>query len=142
MKPFKTLAVSLVLIALLLAACAARGEVALRVTGDVADEQAWTDAQVKDMDTMEATSTNNRGEQSTYTGVRIADLLEEAGPTEGASTVVFVADDGQTAEIGLEELRACADCIVSFRNQGGFSVVMPGYPGNMQVKGVVEIQVN
>jgi hypothetical protein len=30
---------------------------------------------------------------------------------------------------------------VSFRNQGGFSIVMPGYPGNMQVKGVVEIQV-
>jgi tungstate transport system substrate-binding protein len=36
---------------------------------------------------------------------------------------------------------ACSDCIASFRSQGGFSTVLPGYAGNMQVKGVVEIQV-
>jgi hypothetical protein len=54
---------------------------------------------------------------------------------------VFVADDGFTAEIALEEIMACTDCILSFRNQGGFSSVLPGYPGNMQVKGVVELQV-
>ena len=38
-------------------------------------------------------------------------------------------------------MMACEDCIVSFRNQGGFSIVMPGYSGKLQVKGVVEIQV-
>jgi hypothetical protein len=41
----------------------------------------------------------------------------------------------------LEDLNNCTDCIVSFRNQGGLSIVMPGYPSNMQVKGVVEIRV-
>jgi len=35
----------------------------------------------------------------------------------------------------------CADCIVSFREEDGFRFFMPGYPGNMQVKGVIEIQV-
>jgi hypothetical protein len=54
---------------------------------------------------------------------------------------VFVADDGYTAEAPLADIETCADCIVSFRNQGGFSIVAPGLPGNVQVKGVVEIQV-
>jgi len=58
-----------------------------------------------------------------------------------ATKVVFVADDGYTAEVTLEDLNACADCIVSFRSNGGFSTVLPGFAGSLQVKGVIEIQV-
>jgi hypothetical protein len=43
--------------------------------------------------------------------------------------------------VALAEVQASADCIVSSRNQGGFSTVLPGFPGNVRVKGVVEIQV-
>jgi hypothetical protein len=93
------------------------------------------------METMEAESTNKQGEVSTYTGVLVNTLLEMASPADDAATVVFVADDGYTAEVALAEVQACEDCIVSFRNQGGFSIVMPDFPGNLQVKGVVEIQV-
>ena len=64
-----------------------------------------------------------------------------AGPGAEATTVVYVADDGYTAEVALAEVQDCADCIVSFRNQGGFSIVMPGFSGNVQVKGVIEIQI-
>ena len=71
----------------------------------------------------------------------ITDLLGKADPMAEATTLVFVADDGYTAEVALAEIEACADCIVSFRNQGGFSIVAPGFPGNVQVKGAVEIQV-
>jgi tungstate transport system substrate-binding protein len=116
-------------------------DIALKVTGSVANEQAWTEDEVKAMNTLEVESTNSKGEKDTYTGVLLADLLATAGPNAGATTVVFVADDGFTAEISLEELNACADCIISFRNQGGFSTVLPGHPGSLQVKGVVEIQV-
>jgi tungstate transport system substrate-binding protein len=116
-------------------------EVALKVTGSVANEQAWTEDEVKAMTTLEVESTNNSGEKSTYTGVLLSDLLAMAEPGAEANTVVFVADDGFTSEISLEELTACTDCIVSFRNQGGFSTVLPGYPGKLQVKGLVEIQV-
>jgi hypothetical protein len=68
-------------------------------------------------------------------------LLEIAQVKPDATKVVFVADDGYTPEVTLKELNACADCIVSFRNQGGFSIVMPGFADSLQVKGVVEIQV-
>jgi hypothetical protein len=117
------------------------GEPALKVTGAVAYEQTWTEDEVKGMDTIDVVSTNSKGEESTYSGVLLSELLSLSQPEEGAATVVFVADDGTTAEISLEELTACADCIASFRNQGGFSTVLPGYPGSMQVKGVIEIQV-
>ena len=93
------------------------------------------------METIEAQSTNKKGETTTYTGVPIGALLELAGVQEGATTLTFVGDDGYTADVGLADVQACQDCIVSFRNQGGFSIVLPGFPGDVQVKGVVEIQV-
>ena len=114
---------------------------ALKVTGSVASEQAWTEDQVKAMKTLSVESTNKKGEKATYTGVLISDLIAAAQPKADANTVVFVADDGFTAEIALADVTSCTDCIVSFRDQGGFSTVLPGKEGKLQVKGVVEIQV-
>jgi hypothetical protein len=116
-------------------------EAALKITGQVATEMGWTEEEVRAIDTIEAQSTNKSGETSTYTGVLINQLLEMAGPNAGATTVVYVADDGYTAEAALADVQACQDCIVSFRDQGGFGIVMPGFAGNLQVKGVIEIQV-
>jgi DMSO/TMAO reductase YedYZ molybdopterin-dependent catalytic subunit len=116
-------------------------DAALKITGAVENEIGWTEEKIRSMDTIEAESTNKQGETSTYTGVLIDDLLGKAKPNADATTLVFVADDGYSAEAALSEIQACADCIVSFRNQGGFSIVAPGFEGSVQVKGVVEIQV-
>lgn len=113
---------------------------ALKVTGLVENEVGWTEEEVRAMPTVDAESTNKQGETETYTGVPLKALLALAVPQDGATTVVFVADDGYTAEVSLEELMACEDCIASFRTQGGFSTVMPGFPGSVNVKGVIEIQ--
>ena len=135
----------LMLLLALLAGCGAGGGIpenaALTITGEVDGEVGWTEEQVRAMDTASAESTNNSGETETYTGVRINDLLAQAGPKSRATTLVFVADDGSSAEVALAEVQACQDCILSFRNQGGFSTVLPGFPGKARVKGVVEIQV-
>jgi hypothetical protein len=119
----------------------AGGDVALKITGNVEKEMGWTEEEVRAMDTIEAESTNKEGETETYTGVPINALLDKASVKDGATAVVFMADDDYTAEATVAEVRGCADCIVSFRNQGGFSIVMPGFSGKLQVKGVVEIQV-
>jgi DMSO/TMAO reductase YedYZ molybdopterin-dependent catalytic subunit len=116
-------------------------DAALKITGAVENEIGWTEEKIRSMDTIEAESTNKAGETSTYTGVLIDDLLGKAKPDAGATTLVFVADDGYTAEAPLADIQACADCIVSFRNQGGFSIVAPGFEGSVQVKGVVQIKV-
>ncbi len=114
---------------------------ALKITGKVGQEIGWLEADVLAMETMEAQSTNKSGETETYTGVSMSKLLEMAAPAADATTLVFVADDGYTAEVPLADVLACADCIVSFRSKGGFSTVLPGFAGSVQVKGVVEIQV-
>lgn len=135
----------LLLPALLLSACGGaaeqEGPVALQVTGKVVEEKSWTEGQVEAMDTMKAQRENKSGELSTYTGVSVMSVLEEAGLEDDASSVVFVAGDGYEASVSVDELQACPDCILSFRNQGGFSAVMPGFSGKLQVKGVVELRV-
>jgi hypothetical protein len=117
------------------------GSAGLKIVGLVDSEMAWTEDEVRAMDTMDAVSSNSSGEESTYTGVSLNALLDEAGVQDGAAAIVFVADDGSEAEASLDDVRGCNDCIVSFRNRGGFSIVMPGYPDSMQVKGVIEIKV-
>jgi hypothetical protein len=114
---------------------------ALKITGSVEKEVGWTEEEVRSMDTVEAESTNKEGELKTYTGVPINMLLGLAGVRQDAAAVIYVGDDGSTAEVPLADVQGCADCIVSFRNQGGFSIVMPGFPGKVQLKGVVEIQI-
>ncbi len=115
--------------------------VALKITGTVSKDMAWSEQQVRAMPTMDVQSKNKQGETSIYTGVSISVLLEMAGVRAEASKVVFTADDGSSAEAQWAEVQACQDCIISFRNKGGFSVVMPDFPSDLQVKGVVEIQV-
>jgi tungstate transport system substrate-binding protein len=120
---------------------AAPAGTALKITGKVSKEMAWSEDEIKAMPTMEAERANKEGTMETYTGVLIANLLELAGPTADATTITFVADDGYTADAPLADLVNCANCIVSFRTQGGFSVVAPDMSGGVQVKGVIEIQV-
>jgi hypothetical protein len=148
MKSLKALFILLFVTALLLVGCSSgedsapaeeKGKVALQISGAVDKETGLTEAEVKALKTLEVEATNKDGDTKKYIGVLIADLLNAAGAN--GSTVVFVADDGLTGEIGLDEVLVCENCIVSFRNNGGFSIVMPDYPGNLQVKGVVEIQV-
>ncbi len=115
--------------------------VALKITGKVGKEMAWSEEQVRAMPTMDVQSKNKQGETSIYTGVSISVLLEMAGVQAEASAVAFTAGDGSSAEAQWAEVQACQDCIISFRNKGGFSVVMPDFPSDLQLKGVVEIQV-
>ena len=149
MKSLKTLFIVLFVAALLLVGCSSSeeaapveeggGDVALLISGAVDKETGLTEAEVKAMKVIDVEAENKDGESKSYSGVLITDLLNEAGAN--GTTVIFIADDGFSNEVPLEEVLACADCIVSFRNQGGFSIVMPEYPGKLQVKGVVEIQV-
>jgi hypothetical protein len=146
-KKLLTLLSITTMLAVMLTACGggAKGSIpenaALKITGNVDKEIGWTEEEVRAMESMDVESTNKDGETSTYTGVPIKDLLDKAGVKADATTIVFVADDDYTAEATLAEVQGCADCIVSFRNKGGFSIVMPGFSSKLQVKGVVEIQV-
>jgi hypothetical protein len=141
MKHLKTLLIMLFATALLLAACAPAAEPVLKATGNIASEKGWTDAQLKKMETVNADYTDKEGVTTTYSGVPILALLDDAGMKDGTTAVIFVADDGFTSEVTLDEIKGCANCIVAFNDDGTLRVVMPGFSGKQQVKGLIEIQV-
>ncbi len=144
-KNFVVLALVLVMV---LAACGGKGttggvpaDAALKITGNVNGEVGWSEKDLRAMKTTQTEFTNKDGVTATYTGVPLNDLLDKAGVKSSATALVFVADDGYTAEVTLDEVKACTNCIVSFRDEGGFMMVMPGFSNKAQVKGVIEIQV-
>ncbi|HHX44274.1 MAG TPA: solute-binding protein [Chloroflexi bacterium] len=119
----------------------ATGDAAVILTGLVAQEMGWTEAQLQEMATVEAEVTNKEGEVQTYVGVPIKALVAEAQPQDGATVVMLIADDGYSAEVPMADLESCDTCVLAAQDGGGFRSVMPGMPGNMGVKNLVEIQV-
>ena len=117
------------------------GPIALTITGMVKNEQAWTEAEIQAMETMEAEALNNSGETDTYTGVSVNSLLALADVKNQATAVTFITGDGETLEMPLADLQTCENCILSFRTQGGFSTTFPGFDDLPRLRDVVEIQV-
>jgi len=116
-------------------------EAALLFSGLVDTETTYAESDLMGMETMDVEDIDKDGETTTRTGVSLNTLLDEVGVSADAVTLVFVADDGYEAEVDLAEARACAECIVAFRSNGGFRMTMPGFPSSAQVKGVVEIRI-
>ena len=115
--------------------------IALKISGYVNNEVGWSEEEIHSMESIQVESTNNEGETESYTGVQIWTLLSMASVKPDASMVVFIGGDGETAEIPLSEVQDCADCIFTFRKNGGFSVLVPGVSNKLLVKGVAEVQV-
>jgi hypothetical protein len=128
--------VTLFIVLALISACAPAGESILTV-----GEKAYTQADLEAMGTMFVDYTNKDGETTAYEGVLLADVLADAGVVDSGSEVVFVASDGYEASMAMDEVLACANCIVAF-DDGSLRTVIPEMSGKLQVKDVVKISVN
>ena len=114
---------------------------ALSISGEVDSPSGWSVSQLQDMPATSADFVNKDGETDTYTGVAISMLLDEAKAKSGASTLSFVADDGYASDADLAEVLGVENGIVAIEEDGGLRVVLPGLSNKVQVKGLVEIQV-
>ena len=108
------------------------------VTALLVGKVPFTMSQLEGMEILAVENAGKDGEVTVYSGVLVMELLAEAGLT--GDTVVFVASDGYEADLALSELEGCVDCIVAF-DDGELRLVLPGFPTNLQVKGVVEVAV-
>jgi len=137
---------TVLLISVLVVSCSPAAEVPVVEEGDPPVEEtallvgdvAFTMEKLETMETLEVEYTSKDGEVTTYSGVLVMDLLDEAGLR--GETLVLTASDGYEAELALSELEGCGDCVVAF-DDGELRMVLPGFPGNVQVKGVVELSV-
>ncbi len=144
--------ISLLIVILFLSACAGPSEATQAPetvdtgtdTGDIVlnvNDQDYTKSALEALGTQSVDYTNKDGETTTYTGVALVVLLADADVTETNATLVFIAADGYEASMTLEELSTCADCSVAF-DDDILRMVLPDFPSNLQVKDVVEINVN
>jgi iron complex transport system substrate-binding protein len=120
---------------------ATTSEATLQITGSIAGEQTFTAETLRALGTRETAYTNKDGETTTYTGVPFTTLLDAVGATANATTLIFTASDGYEAQAMLVDVTACDGCIVAFQDQGGFRVVLPDFPSNIQVRDLITIQV-
>jgi len=140
----KTAFVVLLIGLALLSACAAPAtevvEESVRTGILTIGDETYTKADLESLGTMEADYTGKDGETTTYTGVSLAALLEDAGVSDG-ETVTFIAADGYEAEISMADVMACDNCIVGFDGDS-LRTVMPDYGSKANVKELIEISVN
>ena len=119
----------------LLAACAPTQEIAVLTVG----EQEYSQGDLEALGIMSVEYTDKDGETTTYEGVLLSDLLEDA--VVNGESLTFTAADGYEAEMPIADAMACGNCIVAF-DDGSLRMVMPEQSGKLQVKDVIEITIN
>ena len=134
MKKMRLLA-SVLIVLVVLTACAPAGETVLTVGG-----QEYTQTELEALGTLTVDYTNNDGEVTTYSGVPVSALLDDAGVADSGANVTFTAADNYEAEATVDEVMACTDCIVAF-DDGSLRVVMPDFSSKLQVKDLVSITI-
>jgi DMSO/TMAO reductase YedYZ molybdopterin-dependent catalytic subunit len=119
------------------------GPVTLTITGAVNNELQLTDSALHGMTVVTLNLVHPKNGAADYTGVRLNDLLNQAGIKTGAATVTLTASDGYTADIDLAAVQACTDCLVAFdpATPGVYNAAMPGQSSKAWVKGLVSITV-
>jgi tungstate transport system substrate-binding protein len=120
---------------------ASSGDVALTITGLVEKELKLTMDAVKAIGLVKATLEHPKKGKTDYEGVKMSALLAQAKPKPEAKKVVLVASDGFTAEVTLDALNQCADCMMAFGDGGKIHAAMPGMESNAWVKDVIKIEV-
>jgi DMSO/TMAO reductase YedYZ molybdopterin-dependent catalytic subunit len=123
---------------------AAPETVTLTVTGEVNNELQLTDSALHAMDVVTLTLEHPKNGLTEYTGVRLNELLTQAGIQDGTTTVTFTASDGFANDLDLATVQACADCLVAFdpTTAGVYNLAMPGQTsGKAWINGLVTITV-
>ena len=128
---------SLLLVLALVTACApAAQEEAILTVGS----KLYTRSDLEALGTLSVEYTDKEGETTTYEGVLLSIILEDAGMADAGSTVTFTAADDYQADMPIDEAVVCKNCIVAF-DEDSLRMVMPEKSGKLQVKDVVTITV-
>ena len=103
-------------------------------------EKAYSQSDLEAFESTDVDYTGKDGETTTYSGVLLSALLEDAGVSDGEN-MTFVASDGYEAEITVAEVMACTNCIIAF-DEDSLRTVLPDFGGKVNVKDVVAISVD
>jgi hypothetical protein len=117
---------------------------AITLSGDFEEARQWGWDELQELSTITATIVGP-GEDATemeYTGVSLAAFVEAAGVGADAETLVVTASDDYTVEIELAAVHDCAECMIVLEDDGSLHLIMPDFPSNNWVAGVVSLEVH
>ncbi|QRN83705.1 hypothetical protein JR338_02825 [Chloroflexota bacterium] len=134
-----TLITTLLVLIALITACTPQAQATEEAAILTVNEASYTQSGLEALGTTSVDYTGKDGVVTTYEGVLLSALLSDAGAASGTE-VTFTAADGYEASITVEELMACANCIVGF-DEGSLRTVMPDMSGKLNVKDLVSITV-
>lgn len=140
-------AAALTLALLLIPAAVGCGEkgppepVKLTITGAVDREQAltWTDLSNLGWESLDLGRSDGPGRS--YPGLRLGALLARAKVGDTATTITFIAADGDEHSLPLAEVLACADCALVSLMGRHLWAALPGFPDEAWVYNVVEVAI-
>ena len=115
--------------------------VALMVFGQVTNKLALGMENLQAMNVIDLDAEHPKKGLQSYKGIRLNDLLNLAGADPGAVTLVITARDGYQAQVSLNDIQNCADCLIAFAEDGSLSMVMPGLESNFWIKEVNFLEV-
>jgi len=138
MKKRKLFLIAFILILTFAVSCGANGDPVLAVSGIV--EVSCSQRELEALHMIDSEYTNKDGDTTIFTGIAIGDILVFAKVSE-YSKISIIASDGYFAEITYEELSACEDCILAYNEYDGWSAVMPGFSSKLQVRDIVELNI-
>jgi DMSO/TMAO reductase YedYZ molybdopterin-dependent catalytic subunit len=117
--------------------------VTLTVSGAVDNELQLTDSALHAMNVVTLNLVHPKNGAADYTGVRLNDLLDQAGIKAGSATITLAASDGYSYDVDLAAVQACADCLIVFdpATPGVYSSAMPDQSSKAWVKNLVSITV-
>ena len=95
---------------------------ALVVKGKVTQELSLTVEDLEGYGVVQITAEHPKEGPTEYKGVRLADLLNQAGIQDGATTLLLSADEGYSAQAAIADAQTCADCLIAFQDGGGLHV--------------------
>ena len=114
----------------------------LVITGAVTQPMGFMEADLRGLEVLKITAEHPKQGKNDYEGVSLNALLDLVGVTDGATTLVITASDGYSAEVSLDDIRACTECLLGFTNTlEKFKMVMPNLPSGAWVKDVVKLEV-
>ncbi len=116
-------------------------EVTLALVGAFDEARDWGWAEIEALGTMTATVAGPRNDdpEAEYTGVSLTALLEAAGLSEDATTLVSTAADGFSAESDLTAIKDCAECMLVLE-EGSLRLIMPGFASREWVRDLVSLE--
>ena len=130
------LSVLILIILVIFTACTNVEESSPDLTILTVEDKEYSQSDLNALGSATADYTNKDGETTTYSGVPLVALLEDADVA--GENITFTAADGYEVELPLEEVLACSTCIVAF-DEDSLRTVMPDMSSKFQVKDVIKI---